>query len=504
MSTCPITNQELNEENSKVVFTETGKQMTVHVSVKTHKCSVCGKEHVWEDENNRYLVLDDNERLICRQCQTDKKYEICSYCGKWELKSKTKKVGGYRVCEQCLAENYTTCPDCGSFVAKDEVKETHDGKFVCLSCANKNYKACTGCGKLVKNDEVVMSADNYPYHVDCFESNTRLCSDCGERYSHNMGGRTSTVNGVDLWYCRNCEDKHIDIHNYGYKPTGQFRRTDKDDTTTQEFFGAEIELGNCSNPNRYARQFLNIMNGEKAESNVYLKSDCSIVGGGFECVTKPMTRNYIYDEFASKLVEGMSYLDSVGFKGHNHGGIHIHVSKNAFTDSQVARIVPLVFTRTDDDVDFWLILTQRQKENLLQWGCPQESQLSSGNKDVTARQITSGNINWKNGLANGRRCAMNIQSTAQTVEFRIFNSSTKVDRILERYEVIFSLMDFGKTDIAVSHINYLKFIAQNKKKYSNLYELLVEKSVINEDDKTVTFKDTTVEFDDTENTSEVA
>ena len=484
MSKCPITNEELNETNSKEVFTETGKKVLVHKDVETKKCTVCGKEHVILNENEMYLIYDDKYNLICHECQKKHNYIICSYCGTWELKSKTKKVGRYKVCKKCLEENFTTCADCGKLVAKDEAKHTEYGTMVCTTCA-ANYTPCASCGKLLRSEDLRRTADNYMYCNDCFETHTRTCADCGEVFSNNMCGRTVTnVNDETVWYCRDCQEKNVDIHQYSYKPCGGFKSTDKDTNDVKEFFGAEIEIGNCREADRYARAFLNIMNGDKAESNVYLKRDSSILGGGFECVTKPMTRSYIYDEFLPRLREGLSYLDEHDFKGHDMGGIHIHVSKDAFTDRQMARIVPLVFTSSEDEFNLWLTLTQRKAYNLRQWGAISETHCNGGNKASLSANILNNNINWRNGVMDTRG-AINVISGASTVEFRLFNSSTRVDRIMERYEVIFSLRDFADTDIEVNHVNYIKFIEQNKDKYQYLYDYLVEKDIIDEENKKV-------------------
>ena len=44
-----------------------------------------------------------------------------------------------------------------------------------------------------------------------------------------------------------------------------------------------------------------------------------------------------------------------------------------------------------------------------------------------------------------RYIAMNCSPNNKTVEFRIFNSSTRVERILKNYEIVFSLIDFTNT-----------------------------------------------------------
>ncbi len=98
-------------------------------------------------------------------------------------------------------------------------------------------------------------------------------------------------------------------------------------------------------------------------------------------------------------------------------------------------------------------------------------------------KILNGNFNWKsNAISSGRYTAMNIASCNKTVEFRIFNSSTRIERILKNYEVIFSLIDFTNTDSLPTHMNYLKYIAKNQNKYKYLYEFCVEKELIKVED----------------------
>jgi len=72
--------------------------------------------------------------------------------------------------------------------------------------------------------------------------------------------------------------------------------------------------------------------------------------------------------------------------------------------------------------------------------------------------------------------AINTQNT-NTIEFRMFNSNTRPERIIKNAQVIFSLIDFTKTKTRVSMKNYLKFIEDHRKDYKELYDFLIEKHI---------------------------
>ena len=479
---CPITKKELDETNSKEVFDTEGNKVLVHKDVETRKCKICGKEHVILDECTMYLIYDNDEKdLICLECQKKYKYVICQQCGGWTLKSETKKdCDGYTVCKTCIETKYVKCEDCGKLVCIDNTTDTSYGTKVCNKC-KRNYKQCAHCGKLVKEQDMQETADGVYYCDSCFETQTRVCSDCGRRFSrNNYSGRTSRdADGNEIYYCSACQEAHIAVHSYGYKPSAKFKKNSKDNSDVKEFFGSEIEV---SGSQSYAEQFINTVN-KTTEECIYLKNDASIVHGGFEIVTQPMTRNYIYDKFSEKLEKGLEYLNNNDFKGHNMGGIHIHVSKDALSNKQVAGMIKLLYTTEDNVKSFWLTLTQRKEENL-RWGKIDANTLEFG-KSKLMEKILNNQFDWKNNYLDRNRdrySAMNCSPNNKTVEFRIFNSSTRVERILKNYEIVFSLIDFTNTNTEVTHKNYVQFVVDNKDKYKYLYEFLLEKELVVNDE----------------------
>ena len=100
-------------------------------------------------------------------------------------------------------------------------------------------------------------------------------------------------------------------------------------------------------------------------------------------------------------------------------------------------------------------------------------------------KILNNQFDWKNNYLDRNRdrySAMNCSPNNKTVEFRIFNSSTRVERILKNYEIVFSLIDFTNTNTEVTHKNYVQFVVDNKDKYKYLYEFLLEKELVVNDE----------------------
>jgi glutaredoxin-related protein len=79
-------------------------------------------------------------------------------------------------------------------------------------------------------------------------------------------------------------------------------------------------------------------------------------------------------------------------------------------------------------------------------------------------------------LGDERYLAINTRNI-NTIEFRMFNSNTRPERIIKNAQVIFSLIDFTKTKIKVSMKNYLRFIEDHRKDYKELYDFLIEKHI---------------------------
>ena len=75
-------------------------------------------------------------------------------------------------------------------------------------------------------------------------------------------------------------------------------------------------------------------------------------------------------------------------------------------------------------------------------------------------------------ISSSRYTALNM--TRHTLEFRIFNSSLRYDRVLKNAEFVCSLFEFTKTDNPMYVKDYLNWLKDNSEEYKELIDFLNE------------------------------
>jgi len=123
---------------------------------KTYTCSCCG------------ATIREGEQYECSDCGDI----ICIDCYKYNAE-------GYRICDDCIDENYTYCDYCCEYHKNEDVYETNDNEYICKYCLEeRNYmQLCDDCGKAYKDGvEEVFDEDEQEW--------TNLCPDCIKKYPH--------------------------------------------------------------------------------------------------------------------------------------------------------------------------------------------------------------------------------------------------------------------------------------------------------------------------------
>lgn len=388
-----------------------------------------------------------NGEFICNGC-LDKDYIKCADCGEYHKKDDMYYIEDIQeyVCNDCYeSECYFCCEDCGKFYS-GELNWIADLEIcVCNNCLDKNYTQCSDCGHWFRSVAVA----NYDTAICdvCWESgNWSVCEGCGEIIRIDCG----YWGDDDCFYCENCINNHNNgvINQYHSFNDWDYRyESDEQNTTNDVYYGFEIEV---SGDTDYAEQVDNKLCGRAV-----LMKDGSVEG--FEIVTDPMTKKYYYNSFMPILEDTMEYLKENRFKGHNAGGIHIHVSENACNNWEGIKTL-----LNYNNIDLWLKLTQRKEFKLQQW-----AQLYSKMFDGEGTRYQ----------------ALNYDNRTNTYEFRIFNSNLRVERITKNFEIVLSLIDFVNNNIVTNYSDikrYIKFVKDNKKQYQNLYNFMIEKEIIKE------------------------
>ena len=422
----------------------------------------------------------------------------CEICGELHSLDEGKIIKGnnhiYFVCDDCSPDDYFVCDDCGELVEQDRTYTTHDNRIICEDCYRSNdYFTCERCGKVFEDYSIVYIEDTEEYVCeDCAKYYYYQCMDCRRWYSMN---RIYTDSSGDAL----CEDCYCDSY-YTCAGCGEFVHTDDcywDDRTDEPYcaYCYDEEIRNLSINRRHSNHHWVVHHTEDEYNDyisdkltlgleievagnkefaegfmervdndlIYLEEDGSVEG--FEIITQPMTRKYATEVFPNKISEGFKYLRDNNFKGHNAGGIHIHVANYGDTKLTVYRLKRLLYNLDSKQQSLFLKLTQRKKDDLIQWA---DNQVPFNMSIEYAC------------LQNNRYESLNLDDRTETLEFRIFNSNLRVERILKNIEIVYSLLDYVNSSSWNSSsdlYDWMKFVYDNNVVYPNLCLFIEEKQL---------------------------
>ena len=300
----------------------------------------------------------------------------------------------------------------------------------------------------------MVEVNGYKYYKNTLKRQDIFkCDNCGKYQFINTN--LHQIGNSKL--CRDCacasEEK---FHSYGYKPSCLFHHI-KDEDKTKLYLGMELEFG-CADTNNIVHLISDYL-GEK-ENIAYMKRDASVQG--IELVFQPYTFKSFKEMTNKQLYPLLKKLISKGCKGHNEGGIHIHTSLDAWSPDQLVNLYTFFYSHTGNHA--FIKRVAQRKEKLDQWA-------SLDNIDVSYRENSIKEKNYS-GISGTRYTALNM--TRHTLEFRIFNSSLRYDRVLKNAEFVCSLYEFTKTDNPMYVKNYLNWLKNNSEEYKELIEFLNE------------------------------
>lgn len=352
----------------------------------------------------------------------------CEVCGR---DSHGNMLGGHYICEDC-EDVYMVCDNCGELVHHDDTyvaRINGENTFICDSC-RYFYWYCEHC-------ETYVPTSDWDEERDC-------CVRCAE-----------TIDFDELDYRR-----EETLNSYGYKPKPKFIKGDNE--VTKRFYGMEIEIGDVGGSRIGAGEVYPFLNtsGRRA----YLKRDSSISGGGYECVTHPMSSRKLHEwidkDFTNAKKERGNYWRTGGC------GVHIHVSRNSIGKLTLFKLnVLLNMLRGKNNLNFIKFFTNRTPNALNQWA-KVSNQLPFSFLD---------SIKHGNGWTSDRYVAVNQQND-KTIEFRIFNGSTDQSVLHSYLEFVECVLDFC-TNTAIKNItvgDLFEFMLANTGAYKNLANRLIQ------------------------------
>ena len=428
------------------------------------KCDICGELHsldevkIIEGSNHVYFVCDD--------CEPED-YVICDDCGELVEKDRTYTTHDNRIiCEDCYESNgYFTCERCGKVIDEYHIVHIKDTEeYVCDDCAEEHYYQCMECGEWYSSNRIITDSNNQHLCEDCYSNNYYTCASCGE-FVRDTDSYLDTIS--DEIYCEYCYSTEI-----GSRVINSYHSNDdwivhcieneyNDYISDKLTVGLEIEVAGYTD---FAEGFMELVDNDL----IYLEKDGSV--DGFEIITQPMTRQYATEVFEDKISKGFEFLKEHNFKGHNAGGIHIHVRlpyDNSNFMSCLLKLKKLLYNLPTNMQDLLLLISQRSSDKLKQWS-----------NNTYYRKLTLQNCT----LQDNRYELLNMDSRTQTLEFRMFNSNLRTERIMKNIEVVLSLLDYVDTYYTVNMYDknlftWLDYVKRNEEKYPNLARFINEDKI---------------------------
>lgn len=385
--------------------------------------------------------------LVCLDTDMPK----CYNCGE-ETTELFQGSGSTVICSTCM-ESHHNCAHCGCDYYGDTSVDGY-----CNNCG-QYVGECDECGET-----------HYLNYRETTDGSTRICSSCYEAAERCddcqviiRGMSHENVDSRSGCLCGRCHDRQLSrgvIRNYSYKPSPDFRGIGDE----KLFFGVELELNVPTEKD--AESVAAQCRSDFREANedgklFYCKSDSSI-GHGFELVTHPFSKQWLDSDqqTISSLFDilGNNNCRSGKRDGISSCGMHVHMSKNAFTDAQIAKYMLFVYSNKK----FIQFISDRTSASQIDCYC----RLSNSAGTVSDyRKLAKQKYNL---FGLGHTSA--IQMTDHTIEFRIFNSTMVEYEFLKNIEFCQALYDFT----ASTHIRnmtsekFIEFVKSNSNDYAHL------------------------------------
>lgn len=334
------------------------------------------------------------------------------------------------------------CYVCGAVHTEDKMTR-FDGKELCLECFSRETIVCSHCG------ERIWSVDNQgtlsmPLCTDCYDEHYTSCAECGRIINRDDAYYEDCDNEPMCHRCYESNRVHNYIEDYYYKPEPIFYGEGN------RFFGVELEVDCGGEVDDNAASVMRVGNGSGKE-NIYCKHDGSLEEG-FEVVSQPMTLDYHLNEMPWKNI--LIRLKNMGYLSHQAGtcGLHIHVNRTSLGETYedqeetIARILYFFEKNWEELLKF----SRRTKYQLERWAA------RYGYKDKPKEILDHA----KNGGNNGRYSCVNLQNS-NTVEFRIFRGTLKLNTIIATLQLVNRICDvaFSLTDEEIKDMSWTTFVS---------------------------------------------
>lgn len=383
-----------------------------------------------------------DEQLYCKDCY-DFIHFKCENCDEIITKKIGKKGTDDKwYCVDCWSEIFAKCFECDTILYRDDSRysETTEEHY-CETCYIDKFVNCHHCETELLRDDAETGADGEDYCSDCWSERYFNCHICGHAV-HQDDGFYDEEQAES--YCSDCwsQRKSKYIHEYGYRPEAELK---KEKWEEDLYLGIELEVQHEDFKDK-AEKFIKFLEQENIEDRIYLKSDSSI-GDGFEIVTHPSTLYYNHKHL--KMEKIIKWLKKEEFEAEESGdcGLHIHINKSWFTDLDIAKL-RLFFRKNEEQLKIF------SKRNEKFSYCKFET--------YTDKEIIN------NYNQSDKYWAINLKSTRETVEIRLFRATLDNKRFL-------AIMQFSEAiSRFVKYVGITSFLYGENKYRGNSWLLFID------------------------------
>ena len=338
-----------------------------------------------------------------------------------------------------------TCENCGASVCPDQAY-CFDGRQLCQSCLDTHTLLCSYCGERIWEEDNAGTLVT-PLCQNCFDDHYTNCCRCGALIQESTAHYTESDHECEHPYCASCYhdlSKDIAIHDYCFKPEPIFYGEGP------RFFGVELELDEGGEDPDNARDLLDIAN--QWHPLMYIKHDGSL-DDGMELVTYPLSldehlHTMPWESLCKKAL-------ALGYRSHRATtcGLHIHVSRAAFgstgreQDEAIARVL-YFFEKHWEEL---LLFSRRTQRHLERWAS------RYGYKEHPMDILDFA----KQSYHGGRYTCVNV-SNPNTVEFRMFRGTLKVNTIFATIQLVDRICDCAihMDDVELKRLAWTTFVSQ--------------------------------------------
>jgi len=282
------------------------------------------------------------------------------------------------------------------------------------------------------------------------------------------------------WLCPQCKEDLVIIKRYDYTIKPKFTVIKHEPVKKNNlYYGTEVEVEYPVNSteetpiSEIGQQVLDWW----GNNEIYLKRDGSLENG-FEVVTHPFSWSY-YKKNVNKWSDFLMYMQTIGLtadyprdedpNNRSTCGLHIHMSKDAFTYMHLYKFVDFFYKRSSR----FLIhnIAQRDSIHFARFNRQDYERLvklSKEKKNVSSSRYSAINLMGGCGLDYGNH-------PAKTVEARVFKATLEPFIFHKNFEFLNSLYEFTAThtpkEMRVKA--YLEYLFNKKKTYKLLYNFIV-------------------------------